>query len=70
MQLTVGESQPVTVDVFNSLGQHDRTLLDRKIPSNRRVDLTLDGSRLGSGLYIIRVEGSSFEATRKTVLVK
>ena len=70
MRLTVAETQPVTVDVYNAAGQHVRTILNQKVAANRGVDLGLDGSRLGSGLYLVRVQGKTFEATRKAMLVR
>lgn len=70
MQLTVQKTQPVTAAVYNTLGQRVRTLLDQEVQANRPVDLRLKGQRLASGIYVVQVEGETFEATRKVTVVK
>ncbi|MFB6271820.1 MAG: T9SS type A sorting domain-containing protein [Salinibacter sp.] len=70
MRLTVRRSQPVTVAVYNSIGQRVRTLLNEEVPTNRPLDLRVDGSQLASGLYVVQVRGKTFEATRKVTVVE
>ncbi|PSQ84183.1 MAG: hypothetical protein BRD30_12105, partial [Bacteroidetes bacterium QH_2_63_10] len=70
MKLTVRETQPVSVVVYNTLGQRVRTLLDQEVRANRPVDLRLKGQPLASGVYVVQVAGETFEATRKVTVVK
>jgi len=70
MRLTVREAQPVTVHVFNTLGQRVQTLFNGEVRANTPVDLTLEGDKLASGAYFVRVTGRSFTATRKTTVVR
>jgi hypothetical protein len=70
MQLTVAEAQPVEVAIYNTLGQRVRTMLNRELSANRPVDLRIEANDLSSGMYVVRVKGKSFEATRKMTLVK
>ena len=70
MQLTVRTAQSVTAVVYNTLGQRVRTLLDEKVRANRPIDLRLNGDQLASGLYVVHVQGETFETTRKATVVK
>jgi hypothetical protein len=70
MQLTVSESQPVRATVYNTLGQRVRTVLDQELEADQPLDLRLDAQGLASGMYVVRIKGEAFEATRKVTLVK
>jgi hypothetical protein len=70
MKLTVSESQPVRVTVYNTLGQRVQTVLDREVSADQPLDLQLDAQDLASGMYVVRVEGEAFETTRKVTLVE
>ncbi|PEN14802.1 hypothetical protein CRI94_00460 [Longibacter salinarum] len=70
MSLTVQESQPVKVHVYNTLGQRVQTLFDGEVRANTPVDLTLEADNLSSGAYFVRVEGRSFTTTRKATVVR
>ncbi|MES3629782.1 MAG: T9SS type A sorting domain-containing protein [Longimonas sp.] len=67
--LTAAESQVVTVEVYNTLGQRvyrDRIGLQRNVPRT----LQLETSRLGSGMHFVRITGSDFVETRQVALVR
>jgi len=70
LRLTVQQSQPVSVTVFNTLGQQVMTLFEDDLPANRPLDLDLEAASLGSGLYFVRVRAKTFSATRKAMLVR
>ncbi len=68
--LTVTERQNVRVAVFNMLGQEVKELYSGPIEPNMQRTFTFDGSGLPSGIYLYRVQGNSFSATRQVMLVK
>jgi hypothetical protein len=70
LDVTVKEAQHVTVRLYDILGRAQGVLLDRKLPADRTETVQIDGRRLPSGQYFVRVQGNSFQATRKMTLVK
>lgn len=70
LQLTVREAQDVTITVHDALGRRVQTLYDGRIGANAPQDLTVQGSRLASGAYFVRLEGEHFMATRRLTLVR
>lgn len=70
MRLTVQRSQQVRAAVYNTLGQRVATLLDRTLSANEPVDLSVEANGLSSGVYFVKVQGDSFEATRRVVLAR
>jgi hypothetical protein len=70
MDVTVREAQEVTVDVYNVLGQRVRTLYRGQIEANDTKQLQLNGRRLSSGLYFVRVRGEDFSVHRRAMLVR
>ncbi len=70
MTLTVPETQRVTVAVYNVLGQRVATLFDGTLEANDARELTLPARGLASGVYLYRVQGEGFTATRRATLVR
>lgn len=71
VRFAVDQSQPVTVEVYNTLGQRVRTLYDgTPTTTGQFVPLQLDTSALSSGIYFIRMRGDSFTTTEKLVVVR
>lgn len=70
MRLTVREKQRVRASVYNTLGQRVATILDETLSANRPIDLRLTDDNLASGVYFVRIRGTSFKATQKVVLVE
>ena len=62
-------SVPVTVSVYNVLGQEIATLVDEQQGAGK-YHVTFDGSTLPSGIYIYRIQAGSNMAVRKMVLIK
>ena len=59
----------VAMSIFNVLGQEvARPVDDRKEAVYH--DVSFDGSRFPSGLYVVRLQGPGFDQTRKMLLVK
>jgi len=66
---TLPQSDKVTLEVFNELGQRVKTLLNGKHQAGEHR-IRFDGSRLASGLYFYRIQSGSFSKTRKMLLVR
>jgi hypothetical protein len=70
----VAEESPVVISVYNAVGQHVRTILN-KVHKRGRYSVIWDGlDRNGrstpAGVYLIRMSASSAVFTKKIVLVK
>lgn len=66
---TVDKAGPVSIKVYNTLGQEVATLLNQNLqPGSYQV--TFDGSALASGMYIYKMTAGSFSQSRKMVLTK
>jgi len=63
------EQSRVRVDVFNNLGQLVTTLIDKELDPGIHA-VTWDAAGEASGVYLYRLMGGSFTATRKMMLVK
>jgi CSLREA domain-containing protein len=70
IDIAVREAQPVTVTLYNALGQRVRTVFDGTLPASTPRSLQLDGARLSSGLYVVRMTAPSFHATETVTFVK
>jgi len=74
-QATIGfavqERQPVSIELYNTLGQRVRTIYDDTPQVVDEIEtLTLDIGDLASGLYFVRMRGESFTTTQKLVVVR
>ena len=69
VSVTVQKTQDVRVGVYNVLGQRVALLHDRPVVASDPTTLTV-GTDLQSGVYFLRVDGTSFSATRKFVRVR
>lgn len=68
--LTVEQEQEVTVEVFSLLGQRVRTLYDGIMEAGETRTFTFEAGNLPSGIYLYRVQGATFTATRQVTLLK
>lgn len=68
--LRVAESQRVGIVAYNQLGQHVATLHDGELTPNTKHTFALAGQRLASGMYFIQVQGETFRATERAILVR
>lgn len=59
----------VYLKVYDVLGRNVQTLVEREQPAGAH-QATFDGSHLGSGIYIYRLQAGTFTATKKLLLVK
>jgi len=70
IQLSVRENEEITVSLFDATGRMVGTLLQGEVSANQALTLTIDGSDLTSGVYLVRAVGESFAATRVLTLSK
>ncbi len=68
--LAVQATQQVDVSVYNTLGQKVASLYAGTLEGGTTHNFTIDGSSLSSGLYIYRVQGENFSATKTVSLLK
>jgi hypothetical protein len=69
LTLELAEAQHVTAAAFDALGRVVAVLHDGALEAGAHA-LALDGASLPAGLYIVRVTGETFNATRRAVLVR
>jgi len=64
------QSQQLTLEVFNLMGQRVAQLVNTRMPAGRH-SFTLDGKDLTSGVYVVRNRASGYlDETHKIVLIK
>ncbi len=68
--LTVRDRQAVTVEVFTLLGQRVRTLFSGVMDAGETRTFLFEAGDLPSGIYLYRVQGQTFTATRQVTLLK
>ena len=68
--LTVAHRQHVRVAVFDGLGRRRHVLYDGSMPAGSARPFTLSGHTLPSGLYLLRITGERFLATRPVLLMR
>jgi len=60
---------PVSIRVYNSLGQEVATLVNESLAAGQ-YQVTFDASSLASGVYLYRMTAEGYSGTKKMVLVK
>lgn len=68
--LAVAQEQRVTVGLHNLLGQRLAVVFDGTLAAGAMQTLTLDGTGLPSGAYVVRAEGATFTDTFRVTLLK
>ena len=66
----VADAQEVRLELYDALGRQARSLFVGTIPANVRQEVQIDASGLPSGVYLVRLQGSSFSTTRRVTLLK
>ena len=69
-RLTVRRSQHVTAALYDASGRRVRTLHDGPLPGGASERFALEAEALSSGVYVLRVSGETFSATRTLTLVR
>lgn len=68
--LTMGQTQRVSIDVYNVLGQKVASLHEGILAGQSTHAFTFEAADQPSGLYLIQVNGERFVETRQVVLMK
>ena len=69
IEYSIAKESPVTLKVYNMLGQEVSTLVRGRLTPGRYTS-QFDGSKLASGVYFYRLTAGSFVQTKHMVLVK
>ncbi len=69
IRYSLKESGPVTLKIFNILGETVATLVDERQKTGH-YSLTFDGNSLVSGVYFYRLSTRDISLTRKMILIK
>ena len=70
LSLTVREPQSVRAEIYDLLGRRVASVLDADLTAGRQHPMTLDASRLSSGVYFLRVIGETFATTQRVTVVR
>ncbi|MEM1272008.1 MAG: T9SS type A sorting domain-containing protein [Bacteroidota bacterium] len=70
LRFAVAEAQPVTVSLHDMLGRQVGVLFQGRPDAGQFVQVRVDGSRLSTGLYVVRLLGEEFSTTRTITLVR
>ena len=70
VQFAVQEAQPVVIEVYNTLGQRVRTVLDEQVEAETTREISLNVDDLASGMYMVRMRGETFSTTQKVTVVR
>lgn len=68
--LRVQEPQEVKVEVYNMLGQRVKQLYQGPLDSGETRSFTFEAGSLPSGIYLYRVTGETFTASRQITLLR
>ena len=62
-------NSPVKLEIFNSLGQRVAVLIEGMMEAGYH-EVTFEGGRLASGVYLYRLQAGDFVQTRKLLLLR
>lgn len=69
IEFTIAKTGRVKIKLFTVLGEEVETLLDGEMPAGT-YHMTLDASKLASGVYFYRLEANGFADTKKMILMR
>lgn len=70
VELAVREAQTVRAELYDLLGRRVRVVFDGELAANRTHRIVIGRQRLASGLYLVRLVGERFTATRRLTVVR
>jgi len=68
--ISVEETSPVTVELYNLLGQRVRTLYDGTLTPGRVLDVEIDATQLPSGTYFVRTTSDLGQNTQRVAVIR
>ncbi len=70
LTLTVADAQPVTVALYDATGRRVARLHEAPAAAGQPVTVRVPSQGLASGVYVVRVTGARFQASRRLVVVR
>ena len=70
IDILLKQTQNITIDIYNILGQYITTLHDGRLFANKKYKFTFNANALPSGLYIIQIKSNKFVINRKALFIK
>ena len=70
LTLSVESAQTVRAEVFDVSGRRVATLFDGAAAPGADVTLTVDGAGLPAGVYLVRVQGETFDAAQRLTITR
>jgi hypothetical protein len=64
------EPGPVTISLYNTLGQRVRTVYRGTPAASEQEEFTVEADDLSGGLYFLRLKGEGVTATKKITVVQ
>ena len=68
--MAVRQAQPVSIELYNALGEKVQTIFSGKLEGQTYYEFNIDGSNLPSGIYIYKINGTTFTRSGKLILNK
>ncbi|MBI5471773.1 MAG: T9SS type A sorting domain-containing protein [Ignavibacteriae bacterium] len=69
IEYSVAHAGPVSIKVYNALGQEVRTLLDEELVPGQ-YELSFNGAGLSSGVYFYKMAAAGYAETKRMALLK
>ncbi len=69
ISFSLAKSSFVTLEIYNSLGQKVRTLINNQMNSSSHK-ITFNASDLSSGIYYYKMQAGQFQSARKMLLLQ
>jgi len=69
IEYSLPKQSQVKLDVFNTLGEQVRSLVDEEVPAGNHI-VKFNASGLSSGVYLYRLQANGFVQSRKLILMK
>jgi len=70
IKFAVNETSPVSVKVFDALGNELKTLFNETAENGKLYSVEFDGSDYASGVYYYSISGNNLHAVKKMLLIK
>jgi hypothetical protein len=70
LEFTTPETQPVRVDLYDTLGRLVRTVFTDEVEANRTESIALNTAGLASGIYFVRVRAGGTQRVVRAAVVR
>jgi len=69
IKFTIPKAENVTIDIYNTLGQRIKTVLNQKMQTGQH-EIEFNAQNLASGIYYYRLEAGAFHDVKKMIFMK